>query len=119
MTMGMMAAILAQRPAQVKERKLATLNFYCVFDIKAGHYLPPYTAMNDGTAIRQFETAVMDELHDFNRHSEDYVLWRVGMFDSEKGGIMADPNGAMIAKAYDLKNQMQMFEDSKKQGDGA
>lgn len=64
---------------------MSLLVLYTVFDAKAAAHLQPFWAVNDSVAIRMFETACMDETHDFNRHAEDYQLYRIGTFDQVDG----------------------------------
>ena len=63
------------------------MELYAVYDSKLGGYLAPFTTSNHSTAIRQFETAVMQEDHDFNIHSEDYSLWHLARYDAEHGTL--------------------------------
>jgi len=63
------------------------IGLYTIFDSKAGAYLPPFTSQNDATALRQFETAISQSDHDFNRHAEDYSLWTVATFDQKTAEI--------------------------------
>lgn len=88
---------------------MSTLGLYCVHDMKAAQYLPPFTSMNDATAKRQFASAVVDEGHEFSRHAEDYSLWKVGTFDGDNARIKGKKQ--MIINAFDLKNQLNMPED--------
>lgn len=65
---------------------MATLGLFAVHDVKAAQYLPPFASMNEGTAQRQFASAVMNEGHDFNVHAADYSLWSIGEFDTPYTG---------------------------------
>lgn len=86
---------------------------FAVFDMKAKHYLPPFTSTNKQTAIRQFSSAVSSEGHDFNTHATDYSLWEVGSFDSEKA-LVVSTTIEQIAHAHELLAQLALFEESQK-----
>lgn len=66
------------------------LKMYTIYDSKAGQYLPPFNSINDATALRQFESAIMDRNHDFQTHAEDYSLWGFATFDQAKAEITLD-----------------------------
>ncbi len=78
------------------------LVIYSIFDSKAEAYHSPIHATNDAVATRMFSNAVNDESHEFNRHSEDYVLFRVGTFD-QASGLVVSELGVPIAKAHEIK----------------
>ncbi len=63
------------------------LELYAVYDSKLGGYLAPFSTSNHMTAVRQFETAVANEEHDFHIHAEDYSLWHLAKYDTESGEI--------------------------------
>jgi len=65
------------------------LLLFCVYDSKVEGYLPPFTAMNRPVAIRIFETAVLQEDHDFNRHAEDYSLFEIGHYEPGTGELVS------------------------------
>jgi len=86
---------------------VATLGLYTINDVKAANYLPPFTSMNNQTAIRQFSTAIMQEGHDFNNNAEDYSLWRIGDYDTETT-IIEQGNKELLANAHDIKSQITL-----------
>lgn len=64
-------------------------SIYSIRDLKTG-FLQPTLDINDASAIRNFEHAVLhheDSL--FFSHPEDYSLFYLGSFDSETGEILA------------------------------
>lgn len=80
---------------------------FSVFDSKAAAYLPPFHSQNKATALRQFESAIMSDGHDFNAHAHDYTLWTVGSFDNEKATLKpATPE--LIANAHEIKAQLDL-----------
>ncbi len=86
------------------------LQLYCVYDNKLEEYLPPFHSANDATAVRAFEGAISQETHDFHTHSEDYSLWLIGNFETEKAQILCEPIHC-IAQAHELLAKLQGFED--------
>jgi hypothetical protein len=59
-------------------------NLYSIFDTVASEYAPPFVAINNGVAMRAFKR----ELGDLPDHvRKDYVLYRIGTFESETGEI--------------------------------
>lgn len=65
-------------------------NVYAIRDSKTG-FLQPTCEMNDASAMRNFEHAVMagpDSL--FFSHPEDYALYRLGSYDTDKGVILPE-----------------------------
>lgn len=65
------------------------VNCYAVLDHKLKQYRLCIFEIQDAGAMRQFSDAVNDPQNPFgwNRHPEDYSLWKVGVFDSENGTI--------------------------------
>lgn len=82
-----------------------TLELYAIFDSKLGGYLAPFSSANRSTAMRQFETAVMQEDHDFNIHAEDYSLWRLAQYDTEEG-IILPTEKLCIAYAHEVLSRL-------------
>lgn len=59
---------------------------YSYRDVKVGFGMP-FTDMNDQTAMRGFSFAVNGKVDLMGFASQDYDLYRVGEFDTEKGVI--------------------------------
>lgn len=62
-------------------------NVYCIFDSKAEAYMTPWFVDKDGQALREFEDAIRDPQSPFNKHPEDYTLFKIGTFDQWKGKL--------------------------------
>lgn len=60
---------------------------FAVYDSTAKVYTPPFTARNDGDAMRMFTTAVNSANHQFNVHAKDYFLHSIGEWDDTLGKI--------------------------------
>ena len=58
---------------------------FCVHDIKAETYLPPFFVPSRGLAIRAFEDCINSDDHHFGKHPADYTLFFLGVFDTDHG----------------------------------
>ncbi len=65
-------------------------HLFSVYDSAAGAYLDPFVAPSIEFAMREFRTAVNKPEHQFNKYPEDYTLFHIGQFSSEKGKLQAD-----------------------------
>ncbi len=63
------------------------MKIFTIHDSKAEAYIQPFFAINEGVALRLFQTAAMDEHHDFHRHAADYTLFEIAEFDEITGTI--------------------------------
>lgn len=62
-------------------------NIYAIYDSKAEAFMTPIFVDKDGQALRDFQDAVMNKDSVFNRHPEDYTLFKIGTYDQNKGKI--------------------------------
>lgn len=60
---------------------------YAVLDHKLSEFHLAVFDIKDQGAIRQFTDAVLDKQTKWNKHPEDYSLWKIGEFDTEKGEL--------------------------------
>lgn len=60
---------------------------FSVFDVKVEAYMAPFYARTEAEAKRSFLDAVSKEGHEFQKHREDYSLWKVGYWHEESGGL--------------------------------
>lgn len=68
------------------------LNAYSLFDIKALIYSPPFFAHNHDVARRIVADTAADVNTSIGRHPNDYILYCIGVFDDQNGGLGAvDP----------------------------
>lgn len=58
---------------------------YCIFDLRAERYAPPFVEVNDAVADRRFTDLLQNKQLLFSMHPEDYRLYRVGSFNEETG----------------------------------
>lgn len=71
-----------------------------VHDLKAESFSSPVVSQNVATAIRDFATAVNQSGSLLNSHPDDFVLERLGEFDTRSGGISVDH--AVLSSARDV-----------------
>lgn len=64
------------------------VNCYSVFDAKLAEYHMCIFDIKDEGAIRQFSDVIGDPNHRWSKHPEDYSLWSVGTYDTEKGTMI-------------------------------
>ena len=63
---------------------------YAIRDFKTG-FLSPTCDVNDEAAIRNFEHTVLNATDSlFFSHPEDYALFRIGQYDSDKGSLVPE-----------------------------
>ena len=74
--------------------------------------MQPFFSRNTGTALRDFTAAVNEEGSAFNRHSEDYSLWRVGEFE-ETAGKIGSVVPVQIASAHEMRDWTDSSADLK------
>lgn len=77
-------------------------NIYTVLDQKAGAYLAPFFMLNDGMAVRTIENCLFDKDHQFFRHPEDYLLYKIGEYDDLQGLIYGTNEPQLVSKVIDL-----------------
>jgi len=70
------------------------MNLYSIRDHKAGASHAPYTAQNDGIAMRYAANLMTDNpTSDLARYPNDYALYRLGSFDSVANLVKGLPDG--------------------------
>lgn len=62
-------------------------NVYSVFDCKAGSYSQPFCFLNDAMARRSFSVSVNEVGSQMFHAPEDFVLYRVGVWDCVNGKL--------------------------------
>lgn len=66
------------------------IKVYSIFDLKAETYSQPFYAMNDALAQRIFTDVARDTETNIARHPMDFVLMRIGSFDTNTGCLTSD-----------------------------
>jgi len=77
------------------------MNIYTIYDIKANAYLTPFFLPTDGMATRTFADCANDPQHQFGKHPEDYILWKIGNYDDAIGIITPLETHEALGKAVE------------------
>jgi len=81
------------------------LNLYSVYDEVAGDSMPPFTAVNDGLAMRMFENSMVKMVKDSGiDNRSDFKLYRVGAYGTEKQKIVAEAAPVRVIKHEGIEN---------------
>lgn len=81
---------------------------YVVYDIKAENAGGLITAHTDDEAKREFSILANDMQTQVGRHAEDFILYRIGVYDTNLPGIT--PCTAFpVCKAIDLRKVSPLF----------
>ena len=85
--------------------------FYSLLDSKIGAFLNPFTATNDGEAIRLFTTWVNDTTNESNisKYPADYSLFFIGEFDDSTGNFKQDAKREIVIGVSVLQEQQRTF----------
>lgn len=75
---------------------------FTVFDSKVGAYLPPFFMRSSAEAIRAFTDAANGGNSQITAHAEDYVLFRIGTFDDERGILEQEVPHTTLCKAIEV-----------------
>ena len=60
---------------------------FSIWDRKAETYNTPFVMTNEAVAIRQFKSLINNPDTMPGKYPDDYILFRIGYFDSESGII--------------------------------
>lgn len=63
------------------------MNFYAIYDLKAGYYLTPFIAHNHHVAKRMFTASCSDSNTSLYQFPTDYELFLIGSFDEQTAEI--------------------------------
>lgn len=75
---------------------------YAVYDRGTEAYRQPFFALKLGQAMRIFSNAVNDAGTELHANPEDFVLYKVGEFDSESGLLHGQQEPVRIVTASDV-----------------
>lgn len=79
---------------------------YSIYDKKSELYQSPFVELNNGVAIRALQDVLKNQNHQFYNHSEDYTLYKVGIFDEMQGQVLPHAPEIII----ELKNLKESME---------
>lgn len=89
-----------------KNKQNADIEFYTVFDSKAGTYAEPFPAPNKEVLIRDFANAFRKEdapkVNRYYINAEDFSVFKIGSFDSRTGTLSAQTMEHVI-NLHDLR----------------
>ncbi len=89
---------------------------FCVHDVKAKAFLPPFFLHQDGMAVRVFTDCVNDPKHSWGAHPADYTLFRSGSFDDCTGKLLPEEpvslgNGVMFVALELADDEGDLFSE--------
>lgn len=74
---------------------------YAIWDRKSSFYRFPHFTRDEGSALRSFETAAMDEKTEVGKYPDDFDLARIGDFD-ENTGVLTPVTPVTVVNAGEL-----------------
>lgn len=69
---------------------------FAIFDVKAGVYSPPFFARSAAEGTRLFWDLVNDPQTPFQKHPDDYRLFKIGIFDQATAEWTKPANGVEL-----------------------
>jgi len=81
-------------------------HMFAIYDTKAGYYKNPFMLRSKGEAIRGFTDLANDLNTEIGRHPEDFCLFVLGEFDSDKGEFKNRIAPESLGLALDYKNKI-------------
>lgn len=83
------------------------LGIYSICDARVGFTGSLMADMNDASAMRNFENAVLQPNTIYSTHAKDYDLYRLGEYDTEDGTIVTHPkklllNGSAVIRTHSV-----------------
>lgn len=79
---------------------------YSVLDTKVGMFGGLVLDITDDAAVRNFSDGVNDNRPDNKlfRHSEDFALYRIGVFDQDNGSVVSEDKLICLVTASAVKS---------------
>lgn len=88
------------------------LNAYTIYDTAAAAYMRPFFMQSDGQAVRMFRDIATDAEHEVGKHPEDYSIFRIGIFDDNKGQFIPEDREC-LATALEMVAQARKVNGDK------
>lgn len=79
-------------------------NLYSIYDSKGCFYGCPFSAVNDGLALRVFHSLIFSPDTDYSRYPEDFCLFHVGVFDNNSSVITSCNPRLIISADQAIRN---------------
>lgn len=80
---------------------------FTVFDNKAEIYLKPFYEQSIGVAVRNFGDTADDEQSQLNKHSSDFELMHIGVYDDQNCIFDIFEHRKQLGTAADHKTKFQ------------
>lgn len=82
-----------------------SLKVFSIYDSKADAYNQPFYQKTTGMAIRALEDELHNENSQLNKHSSDFTLFEIGVWDESKG----------VLEMYSTKKNLGVITEFKRQ----
>ncbi len=82
---------------------------YSVYDEKAEMYLKPFVVPADGQALREFGDAIFNPDTYLGKHPKDYSLYKIAIFDDNKGSFESIVPPECMLKGSDVLNNEKEY----------
>lgn len=89
---------------------MAKLRVFAPHDAKLGVFMTPFFMLHLGQALRTWEDLCNDPQTIFSKHSSDFVLYEVGIFDDDTGLMSPHSPLQQVATAAEAKKKPQASE---------
>lgn len=81
------------------------LKIYAVYDSKIKAYSKPFYALSRGQAMRGWIDQCNDSSSEIYKHSEDYGLFELGVFDDSNGQFENEKTPYSLGLAQEFKKE--------------
>jgi hypothetical protein len=79
------------------------MTVFAIYDSKAEYYKNPFMMRSKGEAIRGFADVANDESTEIGKHPEDFILFKIAVFDTDKAEYINTPHES-LGVAIEYKN---------------
>lgn len=84
-----------------------SLKVFTIYDEKAAAYNQPFYQKTTGMALRAIEDELKNDNSQLSRHSSDFTLYEIGLWDEDKG----------VVNMYDTKKNLGVLTEFRKSQD--
>lgn len=75
------------------------MKIFCMYDVKAGHFIQPFAETSTIAALRGFDVAVNEGKSTFARFPDDFCLMELASFDQQTGQLSPCPSPLNLGSA--------------------